>query len=91
MSIKDWGVDRTWTLFLLYCGATNVFLENPKEVIQELPKVKPTLMCTVPRFFEKTYEGIQEEAKKWPSVKQKIFNWSVSIGHKHIEYLKDSV
>ncbi|HAF29330.1 MAG TPA: long-chain fatty acid--CoA ligase, partial [Bacteroidales bacterium] len=29
--------ERTWTLFLIYCGATNVFLENPREVIQELP------------------------------------------------------
>lgn len=82
--------ERTWTLFLIYCGATNVFLENPRAVIDELPKVKPTLMCTVPRFFEKTYEGIQEEFKHWPKVKQKIFNWSIKIGHKYIDYLKDN-
>lgn len=82
--------ERTWTLFLLYCGATNVFLENPRKVIDELPKVKPTLMCTVPRFFEKTYEGIQQEFNNWPKFKQKIFNWSVKVGHKYIEYLKDA-
>ncbi len=82
--------ERTWTLFLLYCGSTNVFLENPREVIQELPVVKPTVMCTVPRFFEKTYEGIQQEFEKWPSFKKKIFNWSIDIGHQYIEFLKDS-
>ncbi len=82
--------ERTWTLFLIYCGATNVFLENPRTVIDELPKVKPTLMCTVPRFFEKTYDGIQEEFKHWPKFKQKIFNWSIKIGHKYIEYQKDA-
>lgn len=82
--------ERTWTLFLLYCGARNVFLENPRKVIDELPKVKPTLMCTVPRFFEKTYEGIQQEFNNWPKFKQKIFNWSVKVGHKYIEYLKDA-
>jgi len=71
--------ERTWTYFLLYCGATNVFLENPREVIQELPIVKPTLMCTVPRFYEKTYEGIFAELEKWPSIKKKIFNWAISI------------
>lgn len=82
--------ERTWTFFLIYCGATNVFLENPKNVIKEMSVVKPTTMCTVPRFYEKTYDGIQAEKNKWPSVKQKIFNWSISVGHKYIEYQKDS-
>ena len=82
--------ERTWTYFLLYCGATNVFLENPREVIQELPIVKPTLMCTVPRFYEKTYEGIFAEVEKWTSIKKKIFNWAISIGLECIEYKKDS-
>jgi len=82
--------ERTWTYFLLYCGATNVYLENPKKVIEELPKVKPTVMCTVSRFFEKTYDGIQKEKNKWPAFKKNIFDWSISIGHKYIEYLKDS-
>jgi long-chain acyl-CoA synthetase len=82
--------ERTWTFFLIYCGATNVYLENPRKVIEELPKVKPTVMCTVSRFFEKTYDGIQTEKNKWPTIKQKIFNWSISVGHKYIEYKKDS-
>lgn len=82
--------ERTWTLFLLYCGATNVFLENPRKVIDELPVVKPTVMCTVPRFFEKTYEGIQKEYEKWAPIKKKIFNWSIGIGHKYVDYLKNS-
>lgn len=82
--------ERTWTLFILYCGATNVFLENPKEVINELSVVRPTVMCTVPRFFEKTYDGIQQEYEKWSSFKKRIFSWSISIGHKYIKYSKDS-
>ncbi len=82
--------ERTWTLFMLYCGATNVFLENPREVINELSVVKPTVICTVPRFFEKTYDGIQQESEKWPSFKKRIFSWSISIGHKYIKYSKNS-
>lgn len=82
--------ERTWTYFLLYCGATNIFLENPREVIDTLSVVRPTVMCTVPRFFEKTYEGILQEAEKWPSYKKKIFDWSIKIGHRNIEYLKNS-
>lgn len=72
--------ERTWTFYLLYCGGTNFYLDNPREVIDKLPIAKPTVMCTVPRFFEKTYEGIQAETEKWSSTKKKIFNWSIKIG-----------
>ncbi len=78
--------ERMWSYYLLHRGAVNVFLENPKEIIQTLPLVNPTVMCTVPRFFDKTYAGIYEEASKWPGIKQKIFTWSVSQGMQSIEY-----
>lgn len=76
--------ERAWTFFLMYCGATNVFLSDPKKVIEALPIVNPTVMCVVPRFFEKTYDGIYDEYQRWSSVKQKVFDWSVAIGHQTI-------
>lgn len=79
--------ERAWTYFVLYRGATNAFIDNPREIVSYLPVIKPTLMCTVPRFFEKTYEGIQLELSKWPAFKQNIFNWAISVGHKRSEYL----
>ena len=78
--------ERAWTYLLLHYGAVNVFLENPREVINVLPLVNPTLMCTVPRFFEKTYEGIQTETSKWPKIKKNIFDWAIAIGHQCSEY-----
>ncbi len=38
-------------------------------------------MCTVPRFFEKTYDGIQNEVEKWSPFKKKVFNWALSTGY----------
>ncbi len=78
--------ERAWSIYVLYCGAINVFLENPREVIEELPKANPTLICTVPRFFEKTHEGIMAEYEKWPSAKKKIFDWSIKIGDRCTAY-----
>jgi long-chain acyl-CoA synthetase len=78
--------ERMWSYYLLHKGAVNVFLENPREVITALAEVNPTLMCTVPRFFDKTWAGIQEESSKWPAIKQKIFRWSVKQGLQAIEY-----
>jgi len=82
--------ERIWTYNMLYCGAINTFLENPREVIETLPLARPTVMCTVPRFFEKTYDGIQKELATWPEYKKKIFNWSIKIGHQMIEFRKDA-
>jgi long-chain acyl-CoA synthetase len=79
--------ERMWTYYMLYRGATNVFIDNPREVIKHISVIKPTLMCTVPRFFEKTYEGIQAELSKWSPVKKKIFNWSVKTGHEYSAFL----
>jgi long-chain acyl-CoA synthetase len=78
--------ERTWTFYLMHCGAVNAFNENPREVIQNLPLVNPTVMCAVPRFFEKTHEGIMAEASKWPSIKKKIFDWAIQTGLKRNEY-----
>jgi len=78
--------ERSWTYYMLYKGAVNAFLENTKEVIDDIRLVKPTVMCTVPRFFEKTYEGIQHEMQKWPVFKRKIFNWSICVGYRISEY-----
>ena len=75
--------ERTWSFYMLYRGVVNVLLENPREVIDELPKARPTLMCAVPRFFEKTHEGIMAEYEKWPSTKKNIFDWSIGIGHQY--------
>lgn len=78
--------ERTWSYYMMYCGVENVILENPRTVIEELPKTNPTVMCTVPRFFEKTYEGIQKEYNNWSSTKQKVFDWSIKTGHESSAY-----
>jgi len=82
--------ERTWTYYLLHSGGTNVYNLNPKKIIEELPKVKPTVMCVVPRFYEKTYDAIQQTANKWPKSQKAIFNWAIAIGAKYIEYEKES-
>ena len=82
--------ERAWTFYLLHCGAVNCFLSNPKKVIDVLPVVKPTVMCTVPRFYEKTYDAIMTEKEKWPAIKQNVFNWAIKIGRNCTKYKKDA-
>ena len=72
--------ERCWTLFCLSKGAKVSFLENPKLIANALQEVKPTTMCSVPRFYQKIYAGINEMLVTASPTKKKIFNWAVETG-----------
>jgi len=77
--------ERCWSLLCLYGGARVYFLEDPKDIAQALVEVKPTMMCAVPRFFQKVYAGVLEKAKEGSSFKKKIFDWALEIGKQTAE------
>ncbi|MDA3781401.1 MAG: long-chain fatty acid--CoA ligase, partial [Bacteroidales bacterium] len=72
--------ERTWTYFCLQNAVIINYLQNPKEIVHFIAEVKPTVMCTVPRFFEKTFSEIYSTKESWTTVKQKIFDWAINIG-----------
>lgn len=72
--------ERSWTLLCLYGGAKVSFLENTKLIASTLTEVKPTMMCAVPRFYQKIYAGVNEMVKDGSETKKKIFNWAMSVG-----------
>lgn len=72
--------ERSWTLLCLYGGAKVSFLENPKLIAHALTEVKPSLMCSVPRFYQKIYGGIQEMVANSSDSKKKIFTWALKVG-----------
>lgn len=78
--------ERSWTLLSLFGGAKVYFLENTKLIANALVEVKPTMMCAVPRFYQKIYAGVQEMVKNGPDSKKKIFNWAMQVGSQTAEH-----
>ncbi len=72
--------ERSWSLLCLYGGARVYFLEDPKNISKALEEVKPTMMCAVPRFFQKVYAGVLEKAEEGSGVRKKIFKWALQTG-----------
>ena len=72
--------ERSWTLLCLHFGAKVSFLENPKLIASALIEVKPTMMCSVPRFYQKIYAGLNEMVNSGSDLKKKIFNWAIENG-----------
>ena len=79
--------ERGWTFIVLSKGMTSYYLRNPKEVVDAVKVVKPTLMCSVPRFFEKTYEGVNAKIAKSSALKQAMFRWAINTGGKRFDCL----
>ena len=74
--------ERAWTYYVLYRGALNVYLRDPQTVVKAIGEVRPTLMCSVPRVYEKAYAGIHGKVAKasWPM--RKLFDWALVRGHR---------
>ena len=81
--------ERGWTFIVLSKGMTSYYLRNPKEVVDAVKVVKPTLMCSVPRFFEKTYEGVNAKIAKSSAFKQWLFKWSIKMGGKRFDCISN--
>ena len=81
--------ERGWTFIALSKGMTSYYLRNPKEVVDAVQVVKPTVMCSVPRFFEKTYEGVNSKIARSSATKQAMFKWAIQMGGKRFDCLSN--
>ena len=85
--------ERAWVLFCIYTAIPVYFNEDPKIIAEVLKEVKPTLMCAVPRLFEKIYSGIQEKKAEASFLKKALMNWAIKVGdtyhNEHLRYEKD--
>lgn len=72
--------ERAWTLYILYRGATNCYLLDTMQVRDALSDIKPTVMCAVPRFYEKIFSAIHEKVSRAPFHRKLIFTWAVNMG-----------
>lgn len=80
--------ERCWTLYMLYKGIRNTYLENPKEIVQTLQQAKPTLMCSVPRLYQKAYHTILAKAESGSPLKKRLFHEAIEVG-KRVSKLKN--
>jgi long-chain acyl-CoA synthetase len=65
-----------------YCGATIAYAESIETVSENLKEVQPTVMTSVPRFFEKVYTKVMDSLEEGSILKKKIFFWAIEVGKK---------
>ncbi|MEW5765722.1 MAG: AMP-dependent synthetase/ligase [Acidobacteriota bacterium] len=72
--------ERCWTYYNLHRGVENAYLEDPKQVAAALPAVRPTVMCAVPRFYEKVYGAVMTKVQAAPLPRRALFRWALRTG-----------
>jgi len=67
---------------MVYAGVTIAYAESLDKLPQNLREVKPTLLISVPRIYEKVSARIKESVEKAGGAKKAIFDWALSVGRK---------
>ncbi|WP_431223765.1 AMP-dependent synthetase/ligase [Serratia sp. L9] len=74
--------ERAWSFFIMHSGAQNVYLPNTDWVREAMADVRPTLMCAVPRFYEKIFSAVHEKVARAPWHRRVLFHWAIVCGER---------
>lgn len=76
-------LERMCTFAWIYVGATIAYAESVDTVAQNLVEVRPTIMVSVPRLFDKFYARVIDNVLSSSNLKKKIFFWALKVGRKY--------
>ena len=76
-------LERMVMFTYLFKGCTIAFAESIETVAENLLEVRPTIMVSVPRVFEKIYSKVIDTVLAGSAVKRRIFFWALKVGREH--------
>jgi long-chain acyl-CoA synthetase len=75
-------LERMVMFTYIYKGCTIAFAESVEMVAQNLVEVRPSIMVSAPRVFEKMYAKVMDNVLMSSKLKRKIFFWALKVGKK---------
>lgn len=85
-------LERTTGYYMpLFFGGTIAYAEGIKQLTQNLKEIRPTILISVPRVFDKFYDGIWDKINKSSVLQKNIFKWALtqkqgSLSHKLADF-----
>jgi len=70
----------------MLCGSEVTFNRSIPELAEDLQKVAPTVLISVPRIFERVHNKIRASVNQKSSIKQALFNAAINIGWHRFQY-----
>ena len=82
--------ERAWTYFCLWEDVKVYLNQRPSDIQNTLKEVRPTMLCAVPRFWEKIAAGVQLKIDTFSPFKKAMVAWALAVGEEYnIGYRKD--
>ncbi|MDD6211418.1 MAG: long-chain fatty acid--CoA ligase [Bacteroidales bacterium] len=75
--------EKAWSYYCLHVGMKISINRDPKEIQKIIKEVNPTAMCSVPRFWEKVYIGVNEVISGATGIKKWLFMDSIRTGKRY--------
>ena len=75
--------ERAWSCWCLCVGAELNINLRPQDIQMTIKEVRPTAMCSVPRFWEKVYSGVNEVINGTTGLKKTLMQDAIKVGREH--------
>lgn len=75
--------ERAWTYFCFYKGMRVDINLHPQEIQKTIREVRPTILCSVPRFWEKVYVAVQEKISSAKGIQRKLMLEALKVGKRY--------
>src|SRR6266540_1920752 len=69
-----------------YEGYTIAFLSDPLRTAEALPVVRPTVLPSVPRLYEKVHTRIQAQFDEATGLRRRLIDWALRVGYEASPY-----
>jgi long-chain acyl-CoA synthetase len=61
-------------------GAVVAYAESVDAVSRNIMDVRPTILCAVPRFFEKVHDRVLQSIEAMPERRKRLARWALGVG-----------
>lgn len=81
------SLERTAGYYLpMSFGAKVAFAEDFSKIQENLLEVRPTIIVSVPRLYEKIHSGILSKTGEAPALKKVLFKWAINVAADNLPY-----
>jgi long-chain acyl-CoA synthetase len=82
--------EKAWSFYCLHRGCSIAINLDPREILPSIKEVKPEAMCSVPRFWEKVYAGVEDKIESSNFIIRALFLKAISDGTVyHLDYVNN--
>ena len=82
-------LEKAWCWYLLCKGVRIAINYDPRVIQDTIHEIHPTLMCCVPRFWEKVYAAVKEKIAGMSAMQRLLVKRAVNVGRRrNLDYVR---